>query len=461
MFHIEKITSKNPAQSTIVPSATPTLSRTDQTIQAIVPSPVASQTDVHQPTHYCYDNSLLLTKNSQESMEWKFRFIDIAKQSIELSPNFCGGSEFEHFLTKLAARMREVNDLKVHIILSESFIDKKNIKNLEIFKKEFGQRFDYLMTDVRLTLSPCLGSFENHEKMMIVDGRYVILGGSGIKDTMATPGDKAPEQTENTSLKDHFVATAFRDTDVIVEGTISQDCRSHFFALYQEWEARLIKQETVNRFFPIEKLNEGYCQIFHDAPQLVKNVKAKVLFTQPAHPENDNPISKKIAKIIRNAKQNIKISQMTFNPNRIIKKALEDVISKESSHITLITNGLNENSPFACRMFVQANRSNYNLAHSVFEFKIPHTLYHKKITTVDNTYTVIGSFNYTFKSQFFDNEVALVVDSTEFTAQVNQHLYEDYKITPQLTYDEQQKLQISLDTIFFSTIQKSVISHFV
>ena len=242
---------------------------------------------------------------------------------------------------------------------------------------------------------------------------------------------------------------------------IVTSCRTHFFDLYQSWEGKQLGTKTPNRFFAINSEDGVKLKTFNNYPELVENIKAKVLFTNPDDLSRPNPISRKLCRMIEKAQIDIKIAHMMFNPCDEIEFALKKLkLTKPQVEVTLISNGITDRSPFANHTFVETNRKNYDLVDQVFEFIIPETLYHKKITTVDHRYTVIGSYNYSYKSAFLDNEVALVIDSVEFTSMVNCYLGEDYGLSKRILGQEKDEIQSSLKNYVFAELQTSTTAHF-
>jgi phosphatidylserine/phosphatidylglycerophosphate/cardiolipin synthase-like enzyme len=268
-------------------------------------------------------NNLLSTQNSFESLNWKYHLLSHAEESIEFSPNYCGDLEFQVCLLKIQQSLEKKPNLKVHILLSEDFLKSEEKDLLKELQEKFPIRFNYLITGTELQITPYLGSKENHQKVMIVDDKYFVLGGSGVKSSMSTKGDETPKTNRPPSWKDDMVSKAFRDMDVVGEGNLAKSLRQHFYDVYQSWESKKNKNLAANRSFEVDPTRSCKLDSLETDPLLVKNVATKAFFSNPNSPTQENPISREISSKILSATKNVHIAQMNFNPDPIIKTALE------------------------------------------------------------------------------------------------------------------------------------------
>ena len=160
---------------------------------------VLSDPPVQDPTHPKigrYTHAYLLVSNvSDESFEWKKELIRNAESSIELSGNFAGGQPFQEVLALIETRMREKPNLRVHLILSRDLLENPDIEKLRELAKS--PNFSYLITDRIYTPLPTPHSEENHVKMLVVDGKYFVVGGSGIHPKLVR--EEPPESMSKTS----------------------------------------------------------------------------------------------------------------------------------------------------------------------------------------------------------------------------------------------------------------------
>ena len=95
-----------------------------------------------------HEHSVMISEHGQESMEWKIDLLRKAKQSIELSGNFCGGLTFRRGLANIRLAMQENTILKTRILLSPDFLYDEDLECLKTLKTEFGDRFNFLISEL-------------------------------------------------------------------------------------------------------------------------------------------------------------------------------------------------------------------------------------------------------------------------------------------------------------------------
>ncbi|MBA2367858.1 MAG: phosphatidylserine/phosphatidylglycerophosphate/cardiolipin synthase family protein [Candidatus Protochlamydia sp.] len=363
---------------------------------------------------------LRISNHATESSEWKKALITSARHSIELSPNFAGGEKFEEVLQLIENQMRQFPDLKCHIIVSSDLLVENDKEKLNFLKSTY-PNFNHLITDRIYTTTPKLLSEENHVKMLIVDGQYFAMGGTGIHDKMARE-IVSNDDVNDSSLGSKFIDKAFRDTDIIGYGEIGETMRNQFFNLYRIWEHRMTGKSS-DRFFPSMPEKNKTCSIFHEEEGLITNAKMKYIVGGPEHRKN-NPISAEISTLIDHSEKEVRIANLLFNPDKKICKALKKAKEKKID-ITGYFNGTGKDSSSAHYLYALPNRYNYHLITKAFEYNKKDLLYHKKLMTVDSRFTLVGSYNFGVKSAICDYENICVIDDTRVAAIMNEALDED------------------------------------
>lgn len=361
--------------------------------------------------------NLRVSTHVVEAFEWKKKLIETAEQSIEISPNFVGGPAFIDFLKILERRMSERPNLKVHMIYSKELIEKDDKIYLEKLQKGF-PNFKCLLTTPQMHLSTANWTEENHCKLLIVDEKYFVVGGSGITDIQVTE-DSSPNYKPKNLANKLFMPQSFRDTDVIGEGEVCSRMRSEFFKLYSIWEQRS-KGSTISHYFPVSGV-KGTNREFSHENGLLKHVKLKLYVGGPEH-NGENPITNAIADHIQSAQKIVRIANSQFNPDKKIIDAIKSVRKKGKVKVIGQFNG-----NALKQILVYPSRPNYNVLDRIFEYRKDDTLYHSKIQVIDNQKVIVGSYNLGKKSAYFDHEVAVVIDDERVAAKVNEALDEDLK----------------------------------
>lgn len=346
--------------------------------------------------------------DSAESFEWKKRLIQSAESSIELSPNFAGGEVFRDVLEIMKERMDKKPQLKIHLLLSKDLLEAKDIAILNEMASKY-ENFHFLISDRLYVREPFIRSEENHVKLLIVDEKYFMIGGTGIHPRMVREVHHPDEKEKQETLASKILDQGFRDADLAGEGKIAGTMRLEFFKLFRTWENRMLRSDH-DRFFTMEGLKKGTCRDFHEQPGLIEKARMKVLVGGPEQ-KGQNSITLELAKRIDKTVKDIKIANLLFNPDPRIKKSLQDK-KRKGVQITGHFNALADhysNLSISHNLFVLPNRVNYYLLNNVYEYDIHRQLYHKKVAIFDDLYTVIGSYNLGIKSAYCDNEIVCVI----------------------------------------------------
>lgn len=361
--------------------------------------------------------NLRVSTHVAEAFEWKKKLIETAEQSIEISPNFVGGASFIEFLKVLERRMKERPNLKVHMIYSKELLEKEDKTYLKRLKKTFPQ-FKCLPTTMQVHLSSANWTEENHSKLLVVDEKYFVIGGSGINDVQVT--EETPPNYKPKSLANKFIMPkSFKDTDVIGEGMIAARMRTEFFKLYSIWEQRT-KGSTTSHYFPISGI-KGSNQEFSRPEGLFKQAKLRLYVGGPEH-NGENPITNAIADHIQSAEKTVRIANSQFNPD---KKIVEAIKSARKMRKVKVIGQFNGN--VSKQMVVYPSRPNYEILDHVYEYKKGDTMYHSKLQVIDDKKVIIGSYNLGMKSAYFDHEITVVIDDERVAAKVNEALDDDLK----------------------------------
>ncbi len=379
---------------------------------------------------------LLLINKVEDGFEWKKKLVQSAESSIEISANYAGGKVFTEFLGLIEQRMKEKPNLKVHVICAQELLDEDNRKLLDRLAEN--PHFNVLITSAQLDLHNGVSLGENHVKLIVVDEKYFMMGGSSLTDQMNR--SSVPSGTPS-SIAELLIPKAFCDSDVAGKGEVAKTMRSEFFKLYSLWEQKMTGATTAH-YFPIAG-SQGNVPGLDNHARLFKQKKVKFFVGGPEHGEN-NPISREYVRLIQSAEKTIRLANSQFNPAEEILEALQ---KKKEQRIKII--GQYNHSAMKV-ILVLPSRSNYKYLDKVYEYDKPDTLYHKKIMIIDDKKTVIGSYNLSQKSAHFDHEIALEIEDEEFTHKVIKKLDKD--ILCSVEYPQKDKLVQKIEALFGSVL---------
>jgi phosphatidylserine/phosphatidylglycerophosphate/cardiolipin synthase-like enzyme len=355
---------------------------------------------------------LRIISHTPETFAWKKKLIETAERSVELSPNFAGGKGFRELLKVIENRMQERPELIVHLLCADGVLESEDKDYLAFLSKN--PNFHYLITD--LQFNPFNFSVEeNHVKLLVVDEKYFVLGGSSI--TEAQRREVLPNIDEESGFINKYLPGAYRDTDVIGLGIVAQRMRVEFFKLYSIWENRM-KGIHAERYFPVEEGNGGVCAEFHDPQGLSTKVNVRFFVGGPEH-GNNNPITHAHLNLIHSASKSIRIANSQFNPD---EKVLQALAEKKANGAFIVGQF---NHEIQKTLLTYPSRPNYWVLNKAFEYNNGPTLFHNKLMVADDQRVLIGSYNQSQKSAFCDYEIALEIDDENCARQVVEALNKD------------------------------------
>ncbi len=387
----------------------------------------ASYTDVELqplPIKASYSKgNVKLVDSVEESFEWKKEMISIAESSIELSPSFAGGKDFREVLDLIEERMRKKPLLQVHLILCKNLLENADIQKLNQLVCDFGDRFVYLISDQLLYRNP-LRTEENHTKMLIVDGKYFVMGGSGIHPRMTRETSDSDSSDPHQAFAAHFISKFFRDADIVGEGPVALTMRRYFYTLFKKWEGRM-GRENPDRFSPLDGAPRGVSDRFVQDTHVSRDADMKFLAGGPQD-QDHHPITRKFCKRIGRTEKEMRFASPLFNPDEKIKRALKEK-KKGDAKIIGYFNGGQKNPTLVQNVYTVPSRYNYSLVDRVHEYEVQDQLYHKKVASFDGKYVMIGSYNMGQKSAHWDDEIMMQIRNCKVAGQVDTMLDEDAK----------------------------------
>lgn len=378
---------------------------------------------------------LRILSHVEDTFEWKKKLIASAEKSIELSANYAGGKGFREILSIIMKRMAEKPDLQVHLICSNEFLESEDRKLLE--KLSENPNFHCLINHPIIDIMG-LKTSENHVKLLVVDEKYFVLGGSAI--TQGQLRESIPKDDDMPGfINNYIMPKAFRDANVAGEGIVAERMRMEFFKLYNYWE-NLVNGCIRADYFPIEG-EKGINEEFEQSPGLIKQAKVKFHVGGPEHGKN-NPITNAYLNLINSAQSTIRVANMQFNPDPRILEALnkkkgEDVftVGQFNTHIFSM---------------VYPARSNYDCFHMITEYDNGQTYFHEKVIVADDQRFIIGSYNMSRKSAFFDHEIALEVEDKNCALEIVDELNKD--INSSAKYENKNDISTKIDKVLGKVI---------
>ena len=264
-----------------------------------------------------------------------------------------------------------------------------------------------------------------HDKFIIVDDQYLLLGGrniderhfapNGFKHPTAHDRDVLVEKTHDhkstasaiEQVQQYFNEMLVSKYTVPIHTTeLGKDVISHS---YSELNASLEKCKESNPQFHI-KTFEKYCAEMVSTSRIT-------LIHNPIYTRKKEPwIAYQLSRLALNAKKMIWVQTPYMTGNKLLLSIMQKLASK--IHLTMLTNSMasSPNFPAFSNYFFQRKRF-LQTGVSIFEYQQDDSI-HGKSMIIDDHISMVGSFNLDDRSMFIDTESMLVIDSGEFAVRL-------------------------------------------
>lgn len=414
------------------------------------------------------NNAVIVCKNGLDMLDYDLEFIRHANKSIEISCCYSGGWVLKKLLAALDQRMKECPDLQVHFMTLATVFDEGDDKLIAQFQKGH-PNFHAVIPVEDIVLLPNFGSTALHVKMVVVDEKYFSTGGSNMDEVMCCDGTFTQPRNKKRGwfVGDH-IPSAQRDMDIVGSGDIAKEMRLYFYQLFALWQSYFnhrkfffktpesFKDQTA--YFPVKEEDQPDVALFDNSPRKRSNIPIQMIVASPS-PLKKSEIGLAYGELVRKAKEEIVIANLFFHPTSYILNPFMEA-SKRGVSITLVTNGSYDDSPYFGGLFGALNRVHYvpliygRSFHyyqalqamkakpnkvKIYEYHIPDVLYHKKVMVVDRKITIMGSYNLGIKSDQFDYEMDLILDSPEVAADFLEVINHDISLSEPISAYEARK----------------------
>lgn len=282
-------------------------------------------------------------------------------------------------------------------------------------------------------LKPWTYNGRMHDKYIIADDKLMLLGGRNI-------GDKYFDV-------DSYKGFLSIDRDVLVFNTkhSSDDKSSVIYSVINYmnsiWKSKYVvevfeeikdTQKETERLNKINKeLEAKNSEIYSENVDYYdKTVSAnKVTFFS-----NDTDIYKKMPKVAyivsvlaESAKEKVVLQSPYIVPDSTLMSHLR-ALGKKKIDYTILTNSISSspNLP-AYAAYMGARKKIANTGAKVYEFKGQDGI-HAKSYIIDDSMSLVGSYNMDYRSAYINTEIMLAIDSPEFTAELDRiiNLYKEH-----------------------------------
>ncbi len=263
-----------------------------------------------------------------------------------------------------------------------------------------------------------------HEKYMIVDGKYVVLGGINWGDKYAYGGIKS---------------FAWRDTDVYLSGPVVRDIQMQFlkdFCRYRAWDNRqpsdpgCYPEFVQTQHLQTEAELQGEYAEYFCEEQSAGSVDVRYVAHKP-YDDSDLPLTHAFLSLIKNAEHSIYWGCHGIRPPRIVADYLADAVER-GVEVHLITNSQYSSQSLMVKgllgwMYKECTKHYRGLLErgiKIWEWQLEGA-FHSKNFLVDDQIASIGSYNMARGSTYHHSESNVFVYDDRFAAEVKQQFEKD------------------------------------
>ncbi len=246
----------------------------------------------------------------------------------------------------------------------------------------------------------------DHRKLLIVDGRSVILGGINISNVYSSGSViRRPGKADTTSL-------AWRDTDLQIDGPVVAEFQKMFMETWHKQHGPALADKA---YFPT---------LTRQGQDIVRAIASTP----------DDPYSQiylTLISAIGNAEKHVHLTNAYFVPDPQLLSALNDAAARGVEVKLILPSHADSELVF------HAGRAHYAglLQGGVQIFERQGELLHSKTAVVDGVWSTVGSTNLDWRSFLDNDEVNAVVLGREFAAQMQAMFQKDLaasiRITPE------------------------------
>lgn len=356
----------------------------------------------------------LLIEDAQDGMNVRLEMLRAATISLDIvyysiAPDECGQAF-------LGEALRAANrGVRVRILVDGKMTSRKTIRHLSRLQAHAHiqcQRYNPIALLTPWKLHSIL-----HDKFILVDGRYLLLGGRNISNRFFAPAQHTGEVT--------------MDRDVFVYNAVpSPQSACGQAAAYMDllWQAEDVRPcpaaKDAQRGWPalgaqaeeLPRANPAYRQrTLADYVRAAQPARRIALVTNPIHTRKKVPfVANAMKALALEAETSVVIQTPYATVSDGLMKALREIDANADT--TLLTNSL-ASSPnfFAYSNYYSQRRRFLDAGLDIYELQSKDSI-HGKSMVVDEHLSVVGSLNMNNRSFFISTESMLVIDSGDFAA---------------------------------------------
>ena len=252
----------------------------------------------------------------------------------------------------------------------------------------------------------------DHRKLLIVDGKTVLLGGINIS-AVYSGGSFGRRSKLNADVNDGAAKVRWRDTDIQIDGPVVASFQRLFL---ETWNKQKGAPIAPRNYFPPLKA-EGR-EVIRAIASSSDDASARIYTT--------------LISAISSAETSIAIINAYFVPDAQLLDALKQAV-KRGVNVKIVLPGKTDSA-----LVFHAGRSYYQrmLDDGIEIYERQEKLLHSKTVLIDGVWASVGSPNLDWRSFLHNDEVTAVVLGTDFGQQMASVFAKDLAASEQITPSE-------------------------
>ncbi len=365
-----------------------------------------------------------------DALVWRIRMIESAKEEVILSTFGFGtgraGTDMLSVLLNAAER-----GVKIRLLL-DGYHGSKAVKKNENFEALLSlPNVELRLYNTINVLTPWTANYRMHDKYIIIDDNTYILGGRNTNDLFLGDYSATPNIDRDILVYSPAVSGSLQDLRNYFESVWALDeCREFTF---KERDTEAFRAKLRSHY---EGLKKTYPTAFGFSDWEGETLAANsvTVLTGGINVGNKAPTLWK--DLCAYMKQGEKV--MIQTPYVICSKEMYDdltAITGGGTQVTVLTNSTETGAnPFGCTDYMLHKQNILDTGSSILEYAGEHSL-HAKTILIDDSISIVGSFNMDMRSAYIDTETMLVIDCPALNDQLHDQVVDMAKqslyITPE------------------------------
>ncbi len=362
--------------------------------------------------------------DNTEALVLRLQMIEMAQEEIILSTfDFNADQSGKDMMSALMHAARRGVQVKVIVDGLSGFLDLRGNEWFQALALEEGVEIR-IYNPVNL-LKPWQLQARLHDKYLIVDDSIYLLGGRNTTNLFL--GDYSSSKNIDRELlvyeQEPSADSSLMQVKEYFQRVWELECSKDYICKKQTKKVTDTRTALEERY---EKLPELYPEMLEtpDWEARMMETDKVTLLSNPIEPENKAPnMWYALNQLMKTGEQ-----VTVYTPYIICGKEMyQDLeqLCQETDQVEIITNDVTSGAnPWGCTDYMNQKENIWATGVTVYEYLGDHSS-HTKAVLVDDTISVVGSYNMDMRSTYQDTELMLVVDSPELNQVIRKEAEHD------------------------------------